>query len=199
MPRDYKNAGRRPRRKGGAPGWAWMLAGLLIGLFVALLVYLNTRPKGSVQTPAAVSQPAPEPQKGKETQKEARDVKKPKEEPIPPPPKPRFDFYTILPEMEVVIPEQEISGKPKQGVPQVDKPGTYVLQAGAFRKFDDADRLKASLALLGVQANVQAATINNETWYRVRIGPYNNLDELNAVRMRLRENAINAVLVKLNT
>ncbi len=199
MPRDYKNAGRRPRRKGGTPGWAWMLAGLLIGLFVALLVYLNTRPKGSAQTPAAVTQPAPGPQKGKETQKEARDVKKQKEEPIPPPPKPRFDFYTILPEMEVVIPEQEISGRPKQGVPQVDKPGTYVLQAGAFRKFDDAERLKASLALLGIQASVQMATINNETWYRVRIGPYNNLDELNAVRMRLRENAINAVLVKLNT
>lgn len=199
MPRDYKNAGRRPRRKRGAPGWAWMLAGLLVGLFVALLVYLNARPKGSAPTPAAVTQPAPGPQREKETQKETRDVKKQKEVPIPPPPKPRFDFYTILPEMEVVIPEQEISGKSKQGVPQVEKPGTYVLQAGAFRKFNDAERLKASLALLGIQANVQMATINNETWYRVRIGPYNNLDELNTVRMRLRENAINAVLVKLNT
>lgn len=199
MPRDYKNAGRRPRRKRGAPGWAWMLAGLLVGLFIALLVYLNARPKGPAKTPASVTQPAPGPQKGKEPQQEARDVKKQKEEPIPPPPKPRFDFYTILPEMEVVIPEQEISGKPKQGVPQVDKPGTYVLQAGAFRNFKEAERLKASLALLGIQASVQMATINNETWYRVRIGPYNNLNELNTVRMRLRENAINAVLMKLNT
>ena len=202
MARDYKNAGRRrrPAPKRGLPGWVWLLVGLFIGLSVALAVYLEGGGrKGPSQAPAAPPRPAPvAPEPRKEPQKEARDVRKRPEEPVPPPPKPRFDFYTLLPEQEVVIPEKEISGKPKQGVPQVEKPGTYLLQAGAFRKLEDADRLKASLALLGIQSNIHATTINKEQWYRVRIGPYTNLNELNAVRLRLREHAIDALLVKIN-
>lgn len=182
----------------------WLLAGLAIGLFVAFLFYLQQRPatpaaqvaattKPTDNTSQALNVPAPNPM--------APEVRKPalaKE--LPPPPKPRFDFYTILPEMEVPVAEQEITGKPQEGVPQVEAPGTYLLQAGSFRSQAQAEQLKAKLALLGLQTSVQTVTINNtETWHRVRVGPLSDLKELNSARARLKENQFEAILLRVGT
>jgi cell division protein FtsN len=193
MARDYKHTRRSAPSR--TPGWAWMLGGLLIGLFVAFLVYLKDRPvTGPVASPARSTVPAALPPQ------EARDVRKERAEPVPPPPKPRFDFYTILPEMEVVVPEPPRAAEaPRQAAapPAAPPPGTYLLQAGAFRRYEEADRLKASLALIGVEANIHTVTINLETWHRVRIGPYTSLEQLDRVRTRLREHAIETVLLKV--
>ena len=198
MSRDYKHrATPRRRKRQPRPGWLWLLAGLAIGLFVAFLIYLQQR-----QESPEAAQPAPAP-KGQtlnvpQTAREARDVRKTAPSPLPPPPKPRFDFYTILPEAEVVVPEQEITGKPREGVRQVEAPGTYLLQAGSFRTLQQADQLKARLALLGLQASIQTVTINNrETWHRVRVGPFDDLDTLNTARVRLKENQLDAILLKI--
>jgi len=194
MARDYKNSGRRKRRSNGAPGWLWMAGGLIIGLFVAFLVYLDGRPPGK-PVPKQVSVPVEQADEGEPL--EPVKPPKPRDEP---PPKPRFDFYTILPEMEVVVPDQEVTGKPKKGLAQVDKPGTYFLQTGSFKAFDQADRLKAQLALLGLEASIETVTINNkETWHRVRVGPYKNLNDLNKARALLNENNITAVLLKVKS
>ena len=81
----------------------------------------------------------------------------------------------------------------------VDKPGTYFLQAGSFRSFAEADNLKAQLALLGVESKIDTVTVNNtDTWHRVRVGPYQDLRELNKIRTRLLNNNINAILLKIN-
>lgn len=185
MARDYKPRAKLDRRK-TTPGWVWLLAGLAVGLFIAFLTYLHGTRAPEVPVPAQIDKPV-------ESAEEA--VPPPAPEP---PAKPRFDFYTILPEMEVVIPEQDVTGKVKAGVAQVEKPGTYFLQAGSFRTFDQADRLKAQLALLGLRAGIETVTINNtETWHRVRVGPYENLDDLNRARALLKENNINAVLLKV--
>ena len=203
MPRDYKlstSAPRRRRKRQSPPGWLWLLAGLAIGLFVAFLFYLQQRPTAqptaaAVPTaPSQASQPLNLPATGKDT----REVRKPEPAKAPPPPKPRFDFYTILPEMEVPVPEQEITGQPREGLPQVEAPGTYLLQAGSFRARQQADQLKAKLALLGLQSDIQTVTINNqETWHRVRVGPFSDLNALNTARARLKENQLDAILLRV--
>ncbi len=189
MARDYKHQVRRKPRRKPAPPWVWMLAGLGIGLFVALLIYLKAGPDDA---PVARVVEAPP------MEREARGVKKEPPAPIPPPPRPRFDFYTTLPEMEVVVPEDEITGSRKEGVRQVDKPGTYLLQAGSFRTHEQADRLKAQLALLGLETGIQTVSINDrETWHRVRVGPFRDLDELHKIRVQLKSHKIDAILIRV--
>lgn len=106
----------------------------------------------------------------------------------------RFEFYDMLPDAEVEVPEQpEESGT--AGPPPVTMPGTYVVQAGAFPNFAEADKVKARLALLGVVSEIQAADANGTTFHRVRIGPLENLDELNRLRARLRQNGIEYLVI----
>lgn len=200
MPKDYKHARRAQRKASATPGWVWLLAGLIPGLMIAALMYLG----GFTSSHNSTGQPemAAPPQTDSTPDTDTRAVRKtPEPKALPEPAvKPRFDFYTILPEMEVAVPEQEVSGKPQQGVAQVEKPGTYVLQAGSFRSFVEADRLKASLVLLGIEATIQTVTVNNkDTWHRVHIGPYKDLAELNQIRTRLKQNHIDAVLLKIKT
>lgn len=163
------------------PGWVWLLTGLALGLFVALLVYISGR------APAAKPVASAAPAASAPATTDTRSVRKTPDAAAATSP-PRFDFYTILPEMEVAVPEHEANGKP----------GKYLLQAGSFRSFEEADRLKASLVLLGLEANIQTVTVNNkETWHRVHIGPYKSLAEVDAVRARLKENRIEAVVLKV--
>lgn len=201
MARDYKSTERRKRSTTTTPGWVWLLVGLIPGLFIALLFYLGgytASDKPGLRSDNTTSSSTSE-----KPQTDVRAVRKVLEpEPLPEPAatKPRFDFYTILPEMEVAIPEQEVTGKTVQGLAQVEKEGTYVLQAGSFKSFQEADRLKASLVLLGIEAEIQTVTINNkDTWHRVHIGPYKELTELNQVRARLKQNNIDAVLLKVKS
>ncbi len=183
---------RRRSQSRGAPAWLWALVGLLGGLAIAVVAYLLTRPAGETATPREVVAPLQKP-----AVHDTRDVRKPA--PAPPPPRPRFDFYNLLPEMEVVVPEQEIRGTPtRQGVKQVEQPGTYLLQAGSFPTHQRADRLRARLALLGLETRIQTVRIDDrKTWHRVRVGPFRNLAELNEARALLKQNGIDAVLIRL--
>lgn len=72
----------------------------------------------------------------------------------------------------------------------------YMLQAGAFRSSDDADNMRAKLALIGFEARVSAAEVGSERLFRVRIGPYGQLDDVNRARFRLAENGIEATVVR---
>ncbi|MEN9775452.1 MAG: hypothetical protein RL322_2522 [Pseudomonadota bacterium] len=74
--------------------------------------------------------------------------------------------------------------------------GLYLLQAGAFRSSDDADNMRAKLALIGFEARVSAAEVGSERLYRVRIGPYIQQDDVNLARFRLAENGIEATVVR---
>ena len=74
---------------------------------------------------------------------------------------------------------------------------TY-LQAGAFQKSSDADNLKARLALAGLEAQIQTATLSdNSVWHRVRLGPYATSAELDRARAVLRENKIEPSVIKV--
>ena len=72
----------------------------------------------------------------------------------------------------------------------------YLLQAGAFRGQEDADAMKAKLALIGFEARIVSAEVNGVTFYRVRVGPYAQLEDMNRARTRLAENGIEASVVR---
>lgn len=188
MSRDYKSrASARSKARQCPPGWIWFLGGLLVGLFFSGLAWLKLMPPPDE---TAVRPPPVQP---------ANPVLETAPEPAAP--RPRFDFYTILPEMEVVVPEPEplptVPAARPEPRPQKQSGEKYMLQMGSFRKFADADRLKASLALVGIVAEIQKVNIKRgEIFYRVRSGPYGR-DKVNALRERLKKNSINSLVIKL--
>jgi cell division protein FtsN len=184
MPRDYKHI---KRRGGGAglPGWAGVLVGLAIGLSVALGVYLyDRRPSAKHAEPEAPL---------------ARDEGTANDKPVPASQEPEteteFEFYDMLPKFEVVIPEK--GGEAAVPNAEVRKPGAYVLQAGSFRNFADADRMRALIALQGVESKIQKVTVDKDTWHRVRIGPIKNLEALEETRSKLRSAQIDALVIRV--
>ena len=75
------------------------------------------------------------------------------------------------------------------------RPGVYVLQAGSYRKQEEADRIQAQLKKQGIDATVQRVAVDDDVWHRVRIGPITDLAELNRLRARLRAAEFDDALV----
>lgn len=107
--------------------------------------------------------------------------------------KPRFDFYKILPGNAEAIPEPKAT-EPKGKESGLSEP--LFLQTGSFQNANDADGQKAKLALLGAEASVQQVMLQDKTWYRVRLGPFRKMEELNQIRSELAKQGINAQVVK---
>lgn len=131
----------------------------------------------------------------------ATEVKKPAAKAVPAAPAMpaedpgRFEFYDTLPNAEVPIAEDGASSAAGISLPPVVTPGTYVVQAGAFPAFAEADKVKARLALLGIVAEIQSAEADGRTFHRVRIGPIDDLGQLNRLRVRLRQNRIDFMVI----
>jgi cell division protein FtsN len=109
--------------------------------------------------------------------------------------KPRFEFYKILPGAEEPVTEQQF----KQAAQKPSSRDKYFLQAGSFQNADDADNLKAKLAMLGVEASVQDADLSEKgVWHRVRVGPFTKIDDINRVRASLQQNGVQSSLIKVH-
>lgn len=188
--------GKSQARRSGqrsTPAWIWLVAGLLIGL--GLSVFLLLRDGWSPRE--LLPQPNPTAQ-----------APKVKDEPVaqkPEPQRPRYDFYTVLAEREVAIPDAELANRaqrereqtqPTPAQPDAAAEVRYLLQAGAFRQSGDADALKARLALLGLVARVESSQIEGNTWHRVRLGPYASASELESVKRRLGDSGIEAIALR---
>lgn len=112
--------------------------------------------------------------------------------------KPRFDFYRILPGQEEPVTEKQLRDAAKQANKAGASKDTYFLQAGSFQNPAEADNLKARLAMMGVEATVEPADLAGKgVWYRVRLGPYTRVDEINRVRQQLTQNGLDASLVRV--
>ena len=109
----------------------------------------------------------------------------------------RFDFYKMLPAFEMIIDSDEPEADEDVEPQAVDKPGLYLLQAGSFSTHNDADRRRAELALHGIVSRVQRASVNGRDYFRVYIGPIDDLDELNVTRSRLRAAKIDVMRIRL--
>jgi len=184
MPRDYKNGARSKPRGQKMTGALAFAAGLAAGLSVALALYLRG-PGAGDQSPR-VTEPGPVTPAPVAT--------------APPAPAPRFDFYTILPEMEVKVPDWTLPvPRHEAAVDEAgQRAGAYVLQVGSFQRFEEADRAKAELALRGISAGIERVVINGrDVWFRVRIGPISDLGELAAMRNRLIEAGMDFMVLRI--
>ena len=191
MSKDYKGSERKtPSRGSGGSLFIGILIGLVLGLGIALGVawYIN-------KMPSTFQQKAPPPRNDTakptvtEPAKPAEKTGKSAEN------KPRFDFYKILPGVEEPATDQQL--RDAKAVKSKSKE-SFFLQAGAFQGAADADNLKARLALIGMQALVQTTELPDRgTWHRVRMGPYDNVEELNRARDTLKKNGIDTTLIKV--
>ena len=96
-----------------------------------------------------------------------------------------------------MIPEQEPDVAADVEPRAVLRGGVYVLQAGSFSTYADADRRRVQLAFIGIESQIQRVSIDDRTYHRVRIGPIDDLDELNILRNRLREERIEVLRIRL--
>ena len=185
--------GRRSASKSSISPVVAMLFGLAIGLSVAAAVYMNDR-----RDDAAASQKRPEPaslqsalDEDSESPATEATVDKKKE--------PRFTFYDLLPNFEVVTQDAEEEPVESAATPQaVVEPGVYVLQAGSFSTSTDADKRRAELALQGIESHIQRVKINERNYHRVLIGPVDDLDELNVLRSRLHAAKIDVLRIRVS-
>ncbi len=207
MARDYKPRNTR-RKKKSLPGYVWLLSGLAIGLFIALIIYLDKQPESEKNFGSSVQEELEKirhdkiessNQKDKisstvTSKKSATKTKSEKGE--------KYNFYELLPQLEVFIPENETrppkiktkkhSSKTPSKPRKIIKGKQYVLQVGSFKNLADAEKLKANLAFLGLEASIQHTTIKSQLWHRVRFGPYQSKQQLNRNQDLLKKNDINA-------
>jgi cell division protein FtsN len=160
--------------------------GLALGLSVSVLVLVwqNYREKTAASVTAETPKPEPRSDKAAAVG-DAEDSPK------------NYDFYDMLPKFEVVVPEKdrEVARERDTARAAIERPGVYVLQAGSYRKQEEADRIQALLKKQGIDANVQRVAVDDDVWHRVRIGPITDLAELNRLRARLRAAEFDDALV----
>jgi cell division protein FtsN len=165
------------------------VVGLVVGLSVAVAVALyitnapvpfvnKVRPASENINPGAGGQ-LPDPNKPLQTQARAPDT-------------------AVVPKMDAATDPKAAPPPPEKGITAVPDDGTrYLLQAGAFRTPDDADAMRARLALLGFDAKVFPREQDGQTLYRVRLGPYGNIEDVNRMRKTMTDNGIEAQLIKV--
>lgn len=200
-----KKGRQATRGGGGSPGWAWLIGGIVIGAALMALLMTNNwlpllRKKDGPQPNAQATAP-------KESEPPVAEAK----------PKKNYDFYQVLPEAEVVIPDAELSAKaqaeqqaraanaagappaptlPAGAAPSPSAGGRYILQTASYPDPKGAEEAKARLALVGFSAQVLPVTINGKTWHRVRVGPYASASDVETAKRALSDSGVSAIALK---
>jgi cell division protein FtsN len=216
------------------PGWMWLVAGVAVGVFVSFLVKLAGMPAGTTTTVAldgkapksATLETAGGASKGSASGKNAagknadagvsiddpghksseKGVDKTADKATGDAARPvtKFDFYTLLPEREVIVPNEREAMKPAEkpkAVPGQAAPAEVAeeplfLQVGSFRAAQEAERRRAQIILLGLEAKVESVQANGDTWYRVQSGPFTSREKLSKARNQLSAQGIESLLLK---
>ncbi len=188
MPKDYKNIGQDKKiRSDNGNKLKYFFAGLAVGLCVAIAVYFYPhkleQPTGTMQPEIIIKNPEP-----------ALNI--PNNIPSP-----SFDFYEILPNVEVNVSEWETEENKdigKQAKSDNEKTEVYILQIGSFKQYDAANKVKTKLTSMSISAEIQRVVINGkDIRYRVRVGPYVESDKLSMMRQQLAKNNLDYLLLRL--
>ncbi len=193
-----------PRSTSASPGRGMsLLAGILIGMVLGLIIaagmawYILKTPSSIVSnvpheatklvpdtmkpTPVAVAKSAPQPASGVGENREG---------------KPRFEFYKVLTDKQEATTPAPVQANTRPADSAASREA-YFLQAGAFASVEEADKLKAKLAMLGMEAAILDATISDKTIHRVRLGPYKNEEEMKKMLAMLKQNGIEATPMRV--
>ncbi|MFT3906945.1 MAG: SPOR domain-containing protein [Steroidobacteraceae bacterium] len=189
--RDYKN---NPRASFELGRWRDFGIGLGAGLLVAAVIYI-----GDHRTPTAGAEelkPTPRSETAAQAAKPAANgASTPSADAVP---EQKYDFYDMLPNYEVVVPEKERDVKRPTTTAPIDQPGTYFLQAGSYRGQPDAERVRTQLEKQGIQATVQRVAVDADVWHRVRVGPIKDLTQLNRIRKQLQAADFDALVIRVS-
>ncbi len=188
MARDYKDRASAATKKTppqqSVSWWKWALVALLVSLFVFFLLFLRNSGKTEKTVNKTLSS-----QKSVKAASPKHQNKKP--------PEPHFDFYTILPETEIEVPDYEIGTRTREERFGQAKASRYVVQAGSFRKYSEADKLRAKLALIGVESRVEKARVGEVVWNRVKMGPFKRSSSVTLIKKRLKKHGIDAIVTEI--
>ncbi len=189
MGRDFARKGRHKvaRNTESSSHWLWLLSGTLIGMIISSIALFKLFPV--IYPKIAQLEPTPVIASIPATAQQTVEKRVP-----------QFDFYSLLPELEVVVPTAEMPEALIAATPithETTSETNYRIQLGSFRKYEDADRLKAQMALSGIQVEIEAVTLEeNDTWYRVRSTPYADRASAESVRSQLQAQSIQSLLVE---
>jgi cell division protein FtsN len=184
--RDYKTTQRRAVGFGRLREFGF---GALVGVVLASAVFVYVGGKRTAAHEAA-EVPHPDPHRQAPADAEANAGTAQTAE--------KYDFYQMLPNFEVVVPEKEKDVKRDlPATAKIERPGVYVLQVGSYRNESDADRVREQLSKEGIDAKVQRVAVDTDVWHRVRIGPIMKLDELNKLRKQLQASDVDAIVIRV--
>ena len=184
--RDYKTSKRRAVDFGRLREFGF---GALAGVVLASVVFIYVGGKRSAAHEAA-EVPHPDPHRQAPADGEANAGTTQTAE--------KYDFYQMLPNFEVVVPEKEKDVKRDlPATAKIERPGVYVLQVGSYRAESDADRVRDKLSKEGIDAKVQRVAVDTDVWHRVRIGPITKLDDLNKLRKQLQASDVDAIVIRV--
>ena len=182
MSRDFAKRNAAPARRSSAankpaPAWLWFVIGAICGAFGMALVF-------TWHTNQAKQQPAAEPPNPSANGSKT--------------PKPRFDFYKLLQESEVIVPATETASEAEKNSEQSSASNVeFILQVGSFPAQPEADKLRAQLLLLNLDAHIEPVEIHKgEVWHRVVVGPFDSQEKLASARSKLVENQYTALVLK---
>lgn len=198
MSRDYKSPSKSNSRKKGSNLFLGLFLGYVLGLVSAIGVwmYIHQAPSPFIQNEKPEVSTKIKPSKnGDIALKEMLILDNSQSQTKNPNEKTRFEFYEMLPGNEEPVTEIELQKAAEQPLLK-DK---YYLQVGSFKDTEDAENLKAKIAMLGMEAYVQSADLSEKgMWHRVRVGPFTKIDTIKKTRSSLLQSGIKANLIKVH-
>ena len=218
-PKKTKRSGASPARgesmRVNIPWWLWIIVGTALGIFVSFLMRIAHTPPtdaaaiGAEKTPDKKSSAAAKGDAKKTDEKTIADEKMQSAKDVTAKPDEtktvtKFDFYTLLPEREVIVPNDreaiKTNEKPKAAAGQQQTEAAEAeqlfLQTGSFHSAQEAERRRIQIKALGLDAKVEEVTANTDTWYRVQAGPFTSREQLSKARDQLKAAGIESLLLR---
>lgn len=194
MAKDYKHRANQPRKQAKKPGiawWKWLLVVLIISAFVWFLTFLQqsspTQDENQTAQKIDLKSTKPKPTAPQKTELETEETSSSE---------PHFTFYTKLPEKENFVPDYEIETRNREEQFGKAIKSDYIVQAGSFKNYEEADKLKAQLTLANLEPRIQQVKIGKTLWNRVIMGPFHNPSSIVKIKKQLKQNGIDVKVME---